>query len=312
LFTDNIGGDSRLITDADATLNRFRDELVRLQNDSDAEDVVVIMFSGHGSDTHELVTYDTDLYNLSSTALPLAEFTDLISAIPAKYLLVILDCCFSGGAGAKVLNSLARTRGGSGGVMLSTEAFLKQMEGTGRVILTAATADQPAWEITRLGHGLLTYHIMQALLGVGDVANKGQINLLDLLRYVTQQVKAGASSIAIARQEPTPRGQWDGEVIWPVFTPGSLYNALYPPANPAPVTTSIRSLAGHGLPDAVLDAWAGTLPGLNQLQQDAINVAGLFDGHNVLVMAPTSSGKTMIGELAALRATQTGGRSVFL
>jgi ATP-dependent DNA helicase len=29
-------------------------------------------------------------------------------------------------------------------------------------------------------------------------------------------------------------------------------------------------------------------------------------------MAPTSSGKTMVGELAALRATQNGGRSVFL
>ena len=52
--------------------------------------------------------------------------------------------------------------------------------------------------------------------------------------------------------------------------------------------------------------------GLNQLQQDAVNEAGLLEGRNVLVMAPTSSGKTMIGELAALRATQNGGRSVFL
>jgi replicative superfamily II helicase len=51
---------------------------------------------------------------------------------------------------------------------------------------------------------------------------------------------------------------------------------------------------------------------LNQLQQDAVNLGGLFDQRNLLVMAPTSSGKTMIGELAALRATQIGGRSVFL
>ena len=43
-----------------------------------------------------------------------------------------------------------------------------------------------------------------------------------------------------------------------------------------------------------------------------MNEAGLMRGRNVLVMAPTSSGKTMIGELAALRATQQGGRSVFL
>jgi replicative superfamily II helicase len=54
------------------------------------------------------------------------------------------------------------------------------------------------------------------------------------------------------------------------------------------------------------------VPKLNQLQQDAINNGGLFDRQNLLVMAPTSSGKTMVGELAALRATQHGGRSVFL
>src|SRR5207342_3444389 len=51
---------------------------------------------------------------------------------------------------------------------------------------------------------------------------------------------------------------------------------------------------------------------LNQLQQDAINTTGLFRGGNVVVTAPTSSGKTMVGELAAVRATQSGGRSVFL
>jgi helicase len=62
----------------------------------------------------------------------------------------------------------------------------------------------------------------------------------------------------------------------------------------------------------VLARWSDRLPGLNRLQQDAVNLGGLFDQRNLLVMAPTSSGKTMIGELAALRATQVGGRSVFL
>jgi helicase len=312
LFTDNVGGASVVLTDADATLDRLRAELVNLQQSSAEDDVVVVMFSGHGTDTHELVTYDTDLYNLSATTLALAELTDLVSGIPAKHLVVVLDCCFSGGAGAKVLKAPVRSRGGTGGAPLSTEAFLGQMAGTGRVILTASTAGQPAWEDTRIGHGFLTYHLMQALLGPGEVAQNGQINLLDLLKYVTQNVIASASGLASARQEPTLRGQWDGEVIWPVFARGPLYYVLYPPTAAAPVTAAIRSLAGHGLPGPILDAWAAALPGLNQLQQDAINQGGLLTGRNLLVMAPTSSGKTMIGELAALRATQTGGRSVFL
>jgi helicase len=312
LFSDNLGGECRLITDSDATTTRLRAELADLQKSSLEDDVVVIAFSGHGSNTHEIVTYDADLYNLPDTTLPLDEVTELVSAIPAKHLLVILDCCFSGGAGAKVLNAPLVPRGGTGGLPLSTDALLARMAGTGRLILTASTADQPAWEDLRLGHGLLTHHLLEAFLGPADVARGGRINLLDLLKYVTQQVKASASGTASARQEPTLRGRWDGEVIWPVFVPGVLYGALYPPTAQAPATADIRSLRAHGIPDAVLDRWAASLPGLNQLQQDAVNEAGLLEGRNVLVMAPTSSGKTMIGELAALRATQNGGRSVFL
>ena len=312
LYSDNLGDTCRLITDSDATTARLRAELRELQTTSSENDVVVIAFSGHGSDTHEIVTYDADLYDLPSTALPLDELTELVSAIPAKHLLVVLDCCFSGGAGAKVLNAPLAPRGGPGGVPLSTEALLNKMAGTGRLILTASTADQPAWEDMRLGHGLLTYHLLQAMLGPAEVAQDGRISLFDLLKYVTQQVKASASGTASARQEPTLRGRWDGEVIWPVFVPGPLYSMLYPSPTKSPVTADVRSLREHGIPESVLERWAESLSGLNQLQQDAVNEAGLLEGRNVLVMAPTSSGKTMIGELAALRATQNGGRSVFL
>lgn len=312
LFSDNLGSNCQLLTDSEATTSRLRSELHELQGSSTPNDVVVIAFSGHGSNTHEIVTYDTDLYNLPTTALPLEELTELVSAIPAKHLLVVLDCCFSGGAGAKVLNAPLAPRGGPGGIPLSTDALLGKMAGTGRLILTASTADQPAWEDPRLGHGLLTHHLLEALLGATDVTSGDRINLFDLLKYVTQRVKASASGTASARQEPTLRGRWDGEVLWPTFAPGPLFDALYPSATKTPVTADIQSLRQHGVPEPVLDRWAANLPGLNQLQQDAVNEARVLDNHNVLVMAPTSSGKTMVGELAALRATQNGGRSVFL
>jgi helicase len=311
LFTDNLGGDSVLLADAEATTDKIRGHLRRLQSDSQPDDVVVICFSGHGSNSHELVSFDADVHNLIDTALPLSELTDMISAIPAKHLLVVLDCCFSGGAGAKVLNSPTLSRGGTG-LPLSTEAFLKGMSGTGRVILTASTADQPAWEDARIGHGYLTYYVLSALCGLSGPAATGTIHLLDLLKYVTENVQASVSGANSALQEPSLRGQWDGEVIWPVFKPGPLYKAFLPEQAAEPVTSDIRSVAAHGLDDSILDAWSTMLPGLNQLQIDAINEGGLFEQRNMLVMAPTSSGKTMIGELAALRATQVGGRSVFL
>lgn len=312
LFTDNLGGDTTLITDADATSDRLRAELVRLAQESSADDVVIISFSGHGSDSHELVTYEADVYNLTATTLPLNEFTDLISAIPARHLLVVLDCCFSGGAGAKVLNSVAHSRGAVGGLPLSTEAFLAQMVGTGRVLLTASTAEQEAYEDVRLGHGYLTYYLLRALMGIDAQTPATSIHLLEVLRYVTSRVKAGVSGTFAAQQEPTVRGQWDGDVVWPTFVRGALYDAMFPPTSPPPVTAVLSSLSAYRIPDQIIDVWRAGIGTLNRLQQDAINTTGLLTGGNVVVTAPTSSGKTMVGELAALKATQAGGRSVFL
>lgn len=72
------------------------------------------------------------------------------------------------------------------------------------------------------------------------------------------------------------------------------------------------SLAAHGFPPDLLNAWAGSVRSLNQLQLDAINQYGLLEGENVVVSAPTSSGKTMVGELAALRGILERKRACFL
>lgn len=313
VFCDNLGGtDTTLLVDGDATRDTVVAALVELRARSTSEDVVVVSFSGHGSTTHELVTHDADPDNLPSTSLPLDQFTDLVSAVPARQLVVILDCCFAGGAGAKVLNAPLVPRGGLDGLPESTEARLERMAGAGRLILAAATGEQEAWEDPQLGHGLLTYHLLRALLGAATGAGE-QVRLYDLLAFVTREVKAKASGTVAAEQDPSLRGEVDGELLWPVFTDtGPLYSAQFPSSVLAPVTRDLASLRGHGIPQAVLDAWATGIDKLNDLQIDTINQGRLLTGANVLVTAPTSSGKTMIGELAAVRAAQLGGRSVFL
>lgn len=62
----------------------------------------------------------------------------------------------------------------------------------------------------------------------------------------------------------------------------------------------------------MISAWVGAIPALNQLQIDAINEFGLLAGEHLVVVAPTSSGKTMIGELAALRGIVERKRALFL
>jgi helicase len=113
-------------------------------------------------------------------------------------------------------------------------------------------------------------------------------------------------------QHPTLRGHFDGEVTWPIFRPGPTYYAAFPERARRPVTADINSLETYGFPPELLHAWAGAIPALNQLQIDAINDFGLLRGEHLVVSAPTSSGKTMIGELAALLGALDRKRALFL
>jgi helicase len=305
LFADTLGGATVLLTDQDATRERIAAEFAELGN-CDADDTVVISYSGHGSNTNELVAHDTDFYQLAATAIPLETVQEWFSRIPAKRLVFFLDCCFSGGIGAKVLSVVANARD-----LRSTEAHLGQLAGNGRIIFTASKATESAWEYVRYGHGLLTYFLLEALRGPNELLEVGQLSLYRLLDYVTTRVKATASQIGQV-QSPTMRGQIDGDLVWPVFAPGERFFQAFPDHAPAKATASVASLADFGFPDELIAAWSRAIPSLNELQIEAINNYGLLDGKHLVVSAPTSSGKTMVGELAALRNILGRKRALFL
>jgi helicase len=71
LFMDSMGGETALPTDEQATSVAIAEEFRKLSSAA-PDDVVVIAFSGHGSETHEIVTFDTDPYDLAGTSIPLA------------------------------------------------------------------------------------------------------------------------------------------------------------------------------------------------------------------------------------------------
>jgi helicase len=305
LFTDTFGPGSGLLTDEQATRAALQERFQALAG-CDSDDDVIIAFSGHGSTTHELLTYDADPQDFPNTAIPLATLAEWFSRIPARRLLCVLDCCFSGGMGAKVFVSDSMPRS-----LASADTLLDQISGQGRLVLTASTATQPAWETGRYGHGLLTYHLLQAFQGVEEVLDAGKIPVFRLLEYVMRRVTADAANFG-KDQHPTLRGQLDGELTWPVFRPGPAYNAAFPERAIQPVTADVQSLQTYGFPPELLSAWAASIPKLNQLQIDAVNEYGVLRGEHLVVSAPTSSGKTMVGELAALRGILERKRALFL
>jgi helicase len=257
-------------------------------------DVVMISFSGHGSDSHHLITYDADPLRLDETAIHLDALTDLFARIPARNVLLLLDCCFAGGAGAKVFHAPIATKSPA-----SASALLDKISGSGRVIFTAATAEQEAIEDRRRGHGLFTFFILEALRGAPEVIRGAYVPLLSLFEFVTRSVVQAARQIR-HEQEPTLKGAIQGDLTLPVLTPGALFKSFFPDYGPVTVGANIDDLSGYGLPAGILERLHESIPSLNELQQEAINKVGLFTGQHLVVSAPTSSGKTMIGELAAL------------
>jgi len=66
----------------------------------------------------------------------------------------------------------------------------------------------------------------------------------------------------------------------------------------------VQSLESHGVPADILAAWRAHVgEELLPVQARAVQ-EGLFMGRDLIVFAPTSSGKTFVGEMAATRAAR--------
>lgn len=307
LLLDTHGGGVNLLTDDRATLQAIRDELAALTT-CDEDDLVVVSFSGHGTPGHELVPFDADVADLAGSCMDLGELADHLDRIPSKNLVVFLDCCFSGGfGGARVFAPSAKRD------MTEDRSTLQTMvRGQGRVVLTASGSGEPALETTAFGHGLLSYHTINGLQGAESLASGGLVDVMELLRWTVTKVIESARLINEV-QTPTIYGSFEGSPAMEVLVPGTAYAAAFPELVTAPVSADWHTLKPYGLPNPLVEAWIVAMPdGLNELQQKAINDFGVLNGKSAFVVAPTGSGKTLIGEIAALQQASTGGRAVML
>lgn len=79
------------------------------------------------------------------------------------------------------------------------------------------------------------------------------------------------------------------------------------------MTLTIDQLQAHGFSPRVIDLWKATYAEtLLPLQEEAVTRYGFLQGKNLIVFAPTSSGKTFLAELAALKHLEANRRVVFL
>jgi hypothetical protein len=102
------GGVHRMywLCDGKATRQGILDKLDEIVRQSGATDQVVIYFAGHGWRTRDtaaqcwnyyLIPYDATLTSAARQGIAIAELQTVLGTLPAQELVLILDCCFSGG-----------------------------------------------------------------------------------------------------------------------------------------------------------------------------------------------------------------------
>ncbi|MGO9546227.1 MAG: caspase family protein [Rhodomicrobium sp.] len=192
--------------DAEATAAGLDDIVREFAAGIDPRDTFVLFAAAHGyseGGRFYLIPQDYQGGNnpeaLKARAIGQERLQDWIAnRIKAKKAIILLDTCESGA----LTNGYAHSRVDA---PASEAAVGRLHEATGRPVLTAAAAGQEALEITKLGHGVFTSALIDALHH-GDTNGNGLIEVSELAAHVQdlvpKLVAGGEGRSAVAARGP--------------------------------------------------------------------------------------------------------------
>ncbi|HEY8204049.1 MAG TPA: caspase family protein [Pyrinomonadaceae bacterium] len=185
------------LNDKAATKGAISKSLADLSGKTQPEDAVIVYFAGHGTaqgNRFYLIPHDlgysgartqldaAGLQNILTHSISDEELERAVETIDAGQLLLVIDACNSGQA----LEAEEKRRGPMNSKGLAQLAYEK-----GMYILTAAQSYQAALEAAKLGHGFLTYALVEEGLktaSADDHPKDGQVLLREWLDFATARV----------------------------------------------------------------------------------------------------------------------------
>lgn len=180
-------GQVNLLLDQAVSLVNLRKALDDLAHTATAADTVVFFFSGHGvrhsDEAAYLLPYDCRLENLPETALSSAELTGRLNSIRAGRLLVLLDCCHSGGIGDPKGGAIIGIKQG-----WSDDAYALLAQGRGRALIASSRPEELSWVLPGMQNSLFTHHLLEAFRGEGQTSGDGYVRVFDLFRHVAERI----------------------------------------------------------------------------------------------------------------------------
>jgi len=185
-----------------ATLWNIRQGIVRLLDDD--ADILLLYFAGHGVINEMggfLLTVDWIYLQDPGLSLELLAKIIEVHAKPTTSVVVILDCCHSGSAYLRSLDTKTSWR------TLDNSSIEKSIfPGKGKVLMAACGHNEKAKELKKENHGLFTFHLLQGLLGEA-ANNEGKVTPMSLYDYIA----AAFSDQNL--QTPVFRGDISGSIV---------------------------------------------------------------------------------------------------
>jgi hypothetical protein len=205
------------LTDKDATLVNIRKAIGSIRDKAQAEDLVMLYISSHGSPRtidprgiSYVLVHDSDISGadtIYATGLAMTEIVNTLNRdIRAQRLILVLDTCFSGAAapGAKALVPVT-----AAGLDSFSGAF-SQFQAAGWAALAASKGDQKSWESEELQQGYFTYYLIEALK-----ESHGAATVQELYTAVQSKVSARVRQDKGQEQTPVMSSGSDGSKLVP-------------------------------------------------------------------------------------------------
>jgi uncharacterized caspase-like protein len=215
----------KVLLDEQATAQAVRSALGTFLKKAVKDDLVYIYFAGHGAPEPKnpsnlyFLTWEADPDDLFGTALPMDQITYILKKhIFAERVVVLTDACHSAGIGG----GLGGTRGGENQI----NQFVRELARTkpGRAVVTGSRAGEYSQEGKSWGggHGVFTYHWLEALKGAGDVDGNGIVTLGEAFDYTGRHVAKDTQN----NQHPDTLGSFDNDMPLAVHDPRQYEKAI--------------------------------------------------------------------------------------
>ena len=223
---ESIGAQATLLLNLRATALAIRRSLVSLARAVGPEDTAIFYFAGHGAkDTlhphhpkSELIPFllpcDTIQDDLFGTAIRMDHVGSFLELIRGKNVLFFFDSCYSG----TIKNARSFIPIGSRlGAADKGINILPKIAGRGTIIIAASGEYEPAYEDPKIGHGVFTEYLLDALTGGAPGRVGGGVGLDIVYSYLSEKVPEKTSRIYKRKQTPLKHGTEREPVVFPVI-----------------------------------------------------------------------------------------------